>query len=330
MSAHDHSDHSHSDHKHHNHAHHAARSTLTTRAALASVSMALFLLGLKAWAAVETGSVAMLGSLADTGLDIVASLVTLYSVRLAAQPADHEHRFGHGKAEALAALFQTGIIVASAIAIGWRGISRIGSDSSPDHPELGISVSVIAILGTLVLITYQRSVVRRTGSVAIHADHVHYSSDLMLNASVIAALVLDTMLGLRGADPLFGVAIAAWLIWHAREVASTAIDQLMDKEWPPEKRERFLAVAQAHPELKGIHDLRTRTSGAHDFVQFHVWVDPAMTVLEAHRVMDEVEAKLMAAFPGTEVLIHPDPEGHAAEELGYIPSESAAHDAHDH
>jgi ferrous-iron efflux pump FieF len=324
----DHSGHSHAEHKHHNHAHHSARSNLTTRAALASVTTALFLLGLKAWAAAETGSVAMLGSLADTGLDIVASLVTLYSVRLAAQPADHEHRFGHGKAEALAALFQTGIIIASAIAIGWRGISRFGNDVPPEHPELGIGVSVVAILATLVLITYQRSVVKRTGSVAIHADHVHYSSDLMLNASVIAALVLDTILGVRGADPLFGVAIAAWLIWHAREVASSAIDQLMDKEWPMEKRERFLAMAREHPELKGIHDMRTRTSGAHDFVQFHVWVDPAMTVLEAHRVMDEVEAKLMAEFPGTEVLIHPDPEGHAAEELGTVPSESVEHDGH--
>jgi ferrous-iron efflux pump FieF len=311
VSAHDHAK---NDHAGHNHAHHATRSKLTQRAALASVSMALFLLGLKVWAASETGSVAMLGSLADTGLDIVASLVTLYAVRLAAQPADHEHRFGHGKAEGLAALFQTGIIVASAIAIGWRGINRFGADVRPEHPELGIGVSVVAILTTLILITYQRSVVRRTGSVAIHADHVHYSSDLLLNASVIAALVLDSMLNVRGADPLFGVAIAAWLIWHAREVASTAIDQLMDKEWPLEKRERFLEVAHAHPELRGIHDMRTRTSGTHDFVQFHVWVDPSMTVLEAHRVMDEVEAKLMAAFPGTEVLIHPDPEGHAPEE----------------
>jgi ferrous-iron efflux pump FieF len=287
--------------------------------------MAVFLLALKAWAAFETHSVAMLGSLADTGLDIIASLVTLFSVRLAAQPADHNHSFGHGKAEALAALFQTGIIIASAIAIGWRGITRVGHDIPPEHPALGIGVSLVAMAATLILITYQRSVVRRTGSVAIHADHVHYSSDLLLNASVIAALVLDSLLEIRGADPLFGVAIALWLIWHAKDVASQAIDQLMDKEWPPEKRDRFLKVAHSHPELKGIHDLRTRSSGAHDFVQFHVWVDPEMTVLQAHRVMDEVEAKLMAEFPGTEVLIHPDPEGHAAEERGYVPSTTTEH-----
>jgi ferrous-iron efflux pump FieF len=293
---------------HHGHAH--MRGSLTQRAALASVSMALFLLILKIWAAWQTDSVSMLGSLADTGLDIVASVVTLFSVRLAAQPADGNHSFGHGKAEALAALFQTMLIIASALAIGWRGISHFGVDAPPTHPQLGISVSLVAIAMTFVLIRYQKSVVKRTGSIAIHADHVHYASDLLLNASVIAALVLDSMLHVHGADPLFGVAIAAWLIWHARDVAATAIDQLMDKEWPPEKRERFLVVAQGHPELRGIHDLRTRSSGAHDFVQFHVWVDPLMTVLEAHRVMDEVEAKLMAEFPGTEVLIHPDPEGH--------------------
>jgi ferrous-iron efflux pump FieF len=313
--SHDHGGHDHSAHNH-------ARGSLTQRAALASVTMALFLLGLKAWAAIETGSVSMLGSLADTGLDIIASLVTLYSVRLAAQPADKDHRFGHGKAEALAALFQTAIIIASALAIGWRGISRFGVDSPPEHPELGIAVSLVAIVATFALITYQKYVVKQTGSVAIHADHVHYASDLMLNASVIAALVLDSMLGVRGADPLFGVAIAVWLIWHAKEVASTAIDQLMDKEWPLQKRERFLSVAASHPELKGIHDVRTRSSGAHDFVQLHVWVDPAMTVAAAHKVMDEMEASLMAQFPGTEVIIHPEPDGHthghehiAAEEL---------------
>lgn len=303
--------HNHAHHHGHDHsAHNHARGTLTQRAAIASVSMAVFLLGLKAWAAYKTGSVSMLGSLADTGLDIVASLVTLFSVRLAAQPADPDHRYGHGKAEALAALFQTGIIIASALAIGWRGISQFGHDTAPTDPELGIGVSVIAIILTFILITYQRFVVKKTGSVAIHADHVHYASDLMLNASVIAALVLDSILHVRGADPLFGVAIAAWLIWHAREVASTAIDQLMDKEWPPEKRARFLSVAESHPQLKNIHDMRTRTSGAHDFVQFHVWVDPLMQVAEAHRVMDEIEAKLMVEFPGTEVMIHPEPDGY--------------------
>jgi ferrous-iron efflux pump FieF len=282
----------------------------TIRAALASVATALFLLGLKAYASAQTGSVAMLGSLADTALDLGASLVTLWSVRVAAQPADEDHRFGHGKAEALAALFQVSLITISAAGIGWRAIDRLISGETTAHAEYGIGVSIVALAATLLLIRYQRRVIAKTGSVAIRADNIHYASDLLLNGAVIAALVLDQYLGLRGADPLFGVGIAAWLIFGAWRAAGTAIDQLMDREWPQEKRQRFLAVAAQHPELKGIHDLRTRTSGTHDFVQFHVWVAPEMSVAAAHRVMDEVEAKLAKEFPGVEILIHPDPEGH--------------------
>ncbi|WP_221794902.1 cation diffusion facilitator family transporter [Aquisediminimonas sediminicola] len=310
-----------------NHAHFAERERLTTLAASASIAMAILLAILKSWAAWQTGSVAMLGSLADSTLDILASGVTLYAVRLSAAPADLKHGFGHGKAEALAALFQAGIVTASAFAIGVRAIMNFSSAAQPTHPELGIGVSVIALAGTIMLVLYQRYIVKRTGSIAIQADHIHYSSDILLNASVIIALVLDSWLGLRGADPIFGVGIAFWLIWHARDVAGHAIGQLMDQEWPLEKRERFVAIASTHPELKGIHDMRTRTSGSRDFVQFHVWVNPNLTVYQAHRVMDEIEAALMAEFPGTEVLIHPDPEGHTDQEMGYVPSLDIEHRA---
>jgi ferrous-iron efflux pump FieF len=282
---------------------------LTARAALASVSAALFLLLIKAYAAWATGSVAMLGSLADTGLDLIASLITLYGVRLAAMPADFDHRFGHGKAEALAALAQVGIIAFSALGIGWRAVSRLIEGETTAHAEYGIAVSLIAIATTLALIAYQRRVIALTGSVAIEADHVHYQSDLLLNLAVIAALVLDQYLGLAGADPVFGIIIALWLLFGAWRASSRAVDQLMDKEWPEEKRRRFVEVAARHPALKGIHDLRTRSSGSRDFVQFHVWVDPAMTVARAHDALDEVEQWLAREFPGTEILIHLDPEG---------------------
>lgn len=282
---------------------------LAQRAAVASVATACFLLVLKIYAAAATGSVAMLGSLADTGLDLVASLMTLWGVRIAATPADEDHRFGHGKAEALAALFQVALISLSAAGIGWRAVIRLMHGGETANAEYGIAVSIVALAVTGLLIAYQRRILARTGSVAIRADNVHYQSDLLLNGSVIAALVLDQYLGIGGADPLFGVAIALWLGWGAWRSAATAIDQLMDKEWPEEKRQHFLAVAARHPELRGIHDLRTRTSGAHDFVQFHVDVAPDMTVAEAHRVMDEVEARLASDFPGVEILIHPDPQG---------------------
>jgi ferrous-iron efflux pump FieF len=279
------------------------------RAALASVGMACFLLLLKGFAAWQTASVAMLGSLADTGLDLLASLVTLYGVRLAATPADHDHRFGHGKAEALAALFQIMLITASAAGIAWRAIMALGSSAPTHGAELGIGVSIVAILATLVLLAYQRRIIRRTGSVAIMADNVHYQSDVLLNGSVIVALVLDQFLGLRGADPLFGIVIAAWLAFGAFRASSNAIDQLMDKEWPEAERARFIELAAQHPELRGIHDFRTRRSGSHDFAQFHIYVAPEMTIAEAHVVMDAVEAKIRQQFPKVEILIHLDPEG---------------------
>jgi ferrous-iron efflux pump FieF len=285
------------------------RAKLTTRAALASVAVACFLLLLKAYAAWMTGSVAMLGSLADTGLDVVASLITLFGVRVAAMPADHDHRFGHGKAESLAAFVQVGIIGISAIGIGWRAVDRLIKGETTANAEYGIAVSAIAILATFGLILFQRSVVRRTGSVAIHTDSVHYSSDLLLNLSVIAALVLDQFAGFAGVDPVFGILIALWLFYGAWRASARAVDQLMDKEWPEERRQAFVAVAARHPAGLGIHDLRTRTSGANEFAQFHIWLDPAMSVREAHDVVDEIEAELVREFPGVEVIIHVDPEG---------------------
>lgn len=284
--------------------------SLAQRAALASVAVASVLLVLKLVAVSRTGSTAMLGSLADTGLDLVASLVTLLGVRVAATPADHNHRFGHGKAEALASLFQVALIAVAAAAIGWRALHQFSGGGAVAGAASGIGVSVIAMLLSFALIAYQRHVIARTGSLAIGTDSLHYQSDLILNLSVIAALVLEQYGGIRGADPFFGLAIALWLGWGAWTSANRAIDQLMDHEWPAADRQHFLKIASQHPELKGIHDLRTRSSGAQRFVQFHVWVDPDMTVAEAHRVMDEVEARLEREFPGVEILIHPDPEGH--------------------
>jgi ferrous-iron efflux pump FieF len=283
--------------------------TLNRRAAFASIAVAVLLLGMKAWAVWSTGSTAMLGSLADTMLDLVASLATLAGVWIAAQPADDNHRFGHGKAEALAAMFQVVLISISAFGLALRAVQQwIGGERTAEAQD-GIVVSAIAMAATLALIVYQRRVIRQTDSLAIATDHVHYQSDLLLNLAVIAALALDQYGGVAGADPLFALGIAGWLAWGAWGASQAAIEQLMDREWPDEKRERFLEVVRQHPELRGLHDLRTRTSGNRDFVQFHVWVDGRMTVTQAHRVMDEVEEKLMRAFPGVEVLIHPDPEG---------------------
>ncbi|MBA3666347.1 MAG: cation diffusion facilitator family transporter [Sphingomonas sp.] len=287
---------------------------MTSRAALASIATALFLVAIKSYAAWDTGSVAMLGSLADTALDLVASLVTLFGVSWAAMPADEDHRFGHGKAEALAALIQVILIAVSAIVIAWRAVDRLMRGEVTQGLELGVGVSLVAMAVTIALLAYQRTVIRRTGSVAIRTDHVHYQSDLLLNLSVIVSLTLDQLLGWHLADPLLGLIIAAWLLYGAWRAASHSVDQLMDREWNEAERAAFLSATRDYPALSGLHDLRTRSSGAHRFVQFHVWVPGDWTVREAHDRLDECEESLQARFPGTEIIIHLDPQGHTDRE----------------
>jgi ferrous-iron efflux pump FieF len=292
----------------------AEHSVHSTRAALSSVSVALILLVAKAWAAYQTDSTAMLGSLADTALDVIASLTTLVGVRIAAIPADTDHRFGHGKAEALVALAQVVLITVSAIGIAVRAVQRLINGAQTQAMGDGIAVSLLAIALTFVLLAYQRRVIARTGSVAIKTDNVHYKSDLLLNGSVIVALLLDQALHVTGADALFGIGIALWLLWGAFRASREAVAQLMDREWPEEERQQFLAAAAAYPELQGLHDLRTRKSGTLRFVQFHVWVPAGWTVQEAHDRLDAVEEALQERFPGTEILIHVDPEGQTDRE----------------
>lgn len=287
----------------------AEHSTHSTRAALASVTLALVLLVAKTWAAYRTDSTAMLGSLADTALDVIASLATLVGVRIAAQPADLDHRFGHGKAEALVALTQVALIAVSAIGIMWRAIDRLVQGAQTEAMGAGIAVSLLAIAMTMALLSYQRRVIARTGSVAIKTDNVHYKSDLMLNGAVIVALLLDQALHVAGADAIFGIGIALWLLWGAYRASSEAVNQLMDREWPEDERQEFLNAAARFDELRGLHDLRTRKSGTLRFVQFHVWVPADWTVQQAHDRLDRAEEQLQRRFPDTEILIHVDPEG---------------------
>lgn len=292
----------------------AEHSVHSTRAALASVTLASVLLFAKGWAAYRTGSTAMLGSLADTALDLVAALTTLVGVRIAAMPADLDHRFGHGKAEALVSLAQVVLITVSAIGIAWHAIDRLIIGAQTQALGEGVAVSLIAILFTFILLWYQRHVIDRTGSVAIKTDNMHYKADLFLNVTVVIALLLEQALRIRGADAVIGIGIALWLLWGAWRASGEAVHQLMDREWPEDERQEFLAAASRYPELEGLHDLRTRKSGTLRFVQFHVWVPAHWTVQEAHDRLDSIEEDLQSRFPGTEILIHVDPEGQTDRE----------------
>jgi ferrous-iron efflux pump FieF len=276
-------------------------------ATAASVATAVLLIVVKLVAYLLTDSVSILSTLIDSLLDAAASLVNLIAVRHALVPADREHRFGHGKAEPLAAMVQAAFITGSAIFLVIEAVPRFFTPHAIEREELGIAVMVFSIAATLALVALQRRVIRRTGSLAISADQMHYFGDLLVNGAVIVALVLATQLGWAFADPLFGIGIAAYILYNAWQIASGALDMLMDRELPQEERVRIRAVIEAHRDVLGIHDLRTRASGPQIFIQCHVELDAGLSLLQAHAVADAVEADLCRAFPGAEVIIHQDP-----------------------
>lgn len=288
---------------------------LRRRATFASVAVAGLLILLKLGAYTATGSVALLSSLIDSSVDAFASIVTLVGVRYALQPPDTTHRFGHGKGEPLAAVAQALFIAGSGVLLTYQAISRIVNPEPLRQSWIGIAVMLVSILLTLALVGYQRHVIRRTGSVAIRADSLHYSGDIAMNVAVIAAILLADYTGKTVFDPLFAIGIAVFLIASAARIARRSLDMLMDRELPAEKRRRIREIVMTHPETRGVHDMRTRNAGDRYFIEFHLELDRHLTLEEAHDITDAVELEVMAAFPNSEVLIHQEPEGLEDERL---------------
>lgn len=287
----------------------AASGRLMRAATYAAVSVASILILAKLAAWIATDSLAILGSLIDSILDAAASLINFVAVRHSLAPADAEHRFGHGKAEALAALGQAAFISGSAVFLLFEAGSRMVHQPTVTNGTIGMSVMAFAIVLTFALVQFQRYVVRRTGSLAIRADSLHYKGDLLMNVSVIAALMLVYFLDWPYADQIFAVGIALYLLYNAWEIIKGAFDQLMDREFPDETRGRIRDIALGHAEVRDMHDLRTRASGTGAFIQLHLELDGEISLADAHTIADEVEAKIRAAFPGAEVIIHQDPAG---------------------
>ena len=286
-------------------------------ASFASVGAALLLIVLKFGAFLETGSVSLLSSLFDSALDAAASIVNLIAIRQALVPADAEHRFGHGKAEPLAGLVQVAFILGSSVVLAVEVIDRFRTGAAVTEMETGVTVMVISLLVTGLLVLLQRHVVRRTGSIAIRSDQAHYATDFLVNVSVIAALVLSTRLGWWWIDPTIGLCIAIFIAGAALRVGKEALDMLMDREMDEVDRSRIKDIVRAHPEVMNLHDLRTRASGRDRFIQFHMELDGSLTLLQAHRISEMVEAEVCAAFPGAEVIIHEDPAGASEPHASY-------------
>ncbi len=297
----------------------AANGRLMRLATYASVSVALTLIALKTGAWVVTESIAMLSTLVDSLLDALASIVNLFAVRHALTPADREHRFGHGKAEALAAMAQSAFIAGSAVLLLFQAGERLINPRPLARPEAGIAVMLVSIALTAILVLFQLWVVRRTRSLAVAADSLHYKGDILVNFAVIAALILGSWFGWLYADPIFGAVIALYILYSAWLIVRDALDMLMDREMPEGDRDAIREIAMSHPEVASVHDLRTRRSGPSSFIQFHLVMSAELTLLKAHEISDMVEMEIRDAFPEAEVLIHQDPTGLIEKHAFYRP-----------
>lgn len=283
-------------------------------ASRAAIAVALTLVAVKAYAWWASASAAMLGSMTDSALDLAASVVTLMAVKTAILPPDHDHRFGHGKAEALAGLFQAAIMAGSALFLALEAIQSLWQPAPLKASSLIIQVSLLAIALSLVLVFFQAYVVKRTRSLAVAGDHLHYKGDLLLNFGVIIAAYAGAQ-GWLYADGIFALMIAAYIIYGSIDVARPAVDMLMDAELPDEDREAIFNLVLGNSDVIGMHKLKTRLSGRDTFIQMHIEVDGNLSVKAAHLISGEVEAIVGEAYPDAEILIHIDPPSEKSTDL---------------
>lgn len=276
---------------------------LATRASLAVASILILTKAVAWWL---SGSVSLLAGLTDSALDGVASLLNLLAVHYALRPADDDHRYGHGKAEAMAGMAQALFIAVSAVLIGVQAVERLQNPQPLGDTAVGIAVMLLSLALTVALLTLQARVIRITGSTAVRADSLHYRSDLLLNGSILVALVL-ARLGWPQLDAFFGLGIALYILWSALQIARESTSILMDEELPGDISEQMLALACSVPGVHGAHDLRTRVSGSHWFVQVHLELPGSMPLTDAHALCDQAAAAIHGKYPKAEVLVHADP-----------------------
>lgn len=272
-----------------------------------SVSVSITLIAIKWGAWQMTGALSLQATLVDSLLDALASLINLIAVRQAQHPPTKLYRFGHGKAEALAALIQSLFVIASAGWLMWEVFSHLKNPDPIAETAVGIGVMVVSMVLTFGLLGFQRYVVKLTGSTAIHADSVHYRCDFLMNGGVILSLILVSWLSLPWIDSIIGGLIALYILYSAWEIVSEATSILMDKEFPENERKLVVNTVMKHPDARGLHDLRTRKAGPSKFIQFHLELEDDLPLRRAHDISEEVEGNLLKVFPHADILIHQDP-----------------------
>jgi ferrous-iron efflux pump FieF len=285
-------------------------------AARTSVVVASVLGAAKLLAAIFTGSVALAASFVDSLMDVFASSVNLVACRVATRRPDEEHRYGHGKAEGLAGMFQGAVVGFSAVYLIVESVRRLFRPTEVVHDEWGMAAMGFAAVSSIALTRFLRRTARATGSVALHADSAHYASDALMNLAVLGGLVLVRATGLVWIDAALGLAVAGFVLRSSWSVLRLSVDELMDRSSPADIERVREVVAREVPEVRGIHDLRTRRAGPTRFVDLHVSLDRRLSFPDAHRLSERVVQAIEAAFPGTSVQVHADPDPMRPDDLG--------------
>lgn len=283
------------------------------RAAMLAIIVSTLLIIIKGVAWWYTDSVAILAAMADSLVDLLASCTNMLVLRYALQPADKNHYFGHGKAESLTALAQSAFITGSALFLLLQGSQRLANPENIENNALGVVVSLVSILLTLVLLMYQRKVIRLTQSPAIEADKLHYQTDLLMNGAILIAMLLN-MYGMIYADGIFAILIALYIFISALKMGWEAVQTLLDRALPDEEIQQIIQLAKAQENVLGVHDIGTRQVGNIKFIQLHLELDDHLPLITAHDIADNVEHAILSLFPNAKIVVHQEPQSVVAKE----------------
>ncbi len=286
----------------------AGHHRMNVTAGIASLAVALVLVVLKLWALAATGSLAVAATLADSALDLLMSLGALAAIVYAARPADEDHAFGHSSVEDLTALGQAAFVIASGLAVGgaavWRLVTRATGPLASEGA--GVAAMVVSVVLTSGLVLWQGRVARATGSRVVAADRLHYLGDLVPAVGAIIALGASAVLGLGQIDAVVGLAAGVMLVIGGVRIGAGAWDALMDRRADPAILDGIARIAGNWPEVRGFHDLKTRTAGSRVFVNLHIELDGDLPLRQAHAIGAGLRRAIMAAYPQADVIIHKD------------------------
>jgi len=288
------------------------------KATIVSSSVATLLVIVKLVIGIASGSVAVLASAIDSLLDTLVSLFNFFAIQKAEEHPDEVYQYGKGKIQAIAAVIEGTVITISGLYIIYQAIKKFNSGSVTTLLTPSILAMIFSIIVTYFLVQYLLKIAAQTDNLVIKSDALHYQTDLWSNAAVLVALGLVYLTGIDAIDALFGLGIGIYIIYSAYEIIQEGVEILLDKALEGEVVASIGEIISQHPEITSYHWLKTRTDGSTNFIEFHMVLRPNMLLLEAHRIADEVEDKIMALESKKKWVITPHFDPYDDEEINDV------------